>query len=126
MSRNESALGRAESWEVWMPTRAMLVGKRFPSELCPQDWARAHIPLAHRRQSWTTGSKAAACSSQASQGYLTTPSKPCLPSHCPRHHGRLTGGYSQAVASSKDGQLPHKDSGTKLAPCISPPCGHSY
>lgn len=70
--------------------------------------------------------KAAACSSQASQGYLTTPSKPCPPSHCPRHHGRLTGSYSQAVASSKDGQLPHKDSGTKLAPCISPPCGHSY
>lgn len=44
MSRNESALGRAESWEVWMPMRAALVGKHFSSELCPQGWARARMP----------------------------------------------------------------------------------
>lgn len=65
------------------------------------------------------------CSHQASQGYRTTPSKPCLPSHCIATMGgsEPIGGYSWAVASSEDGQMPHKYRRTELAPCMSPPVG---
>lgn len=45
MSRNESALGRAESWEVWMPARATLMGKHFPSEWCLRGWAPSPLQV---------------------------------------------------------------------------------
>lgn len=128
MSRNKSALGRAEIWEVWIPVRATLVGKHFPSKSRP--WGRARMPPAHRRRSRPTVRQAAKqlpAPARPPRAISQHPQNPVCSAAAPGTAGgrERVGGYSSAAASSEDGQTPHKGSGTELAPLHKPHCGRS-
>lgn len=99
---SDSALGRARSWEVRMLARATLLGKNLLSEWCSEGWGC--VSPADRQQS----------------SFCSRPPSTTQPlCQAPQEAARHTGGYSSAAASSDDGQMPHKDSGTALAPCTS-------